>query len=176
MQKNFHLYQLVYSSLKGILYGIGVLDANDLLGYNFVALAEPSDELEHTWERTFWMLDNINALALGKGYKIALVVFPLEMQLNETTLQQYRESLGLKLADTALSGDPQVRLRSFAESRNIPIVDLLPVFRGEQAEKLYLRNKSISADPVHPSVYGHQVAGEEMYRVLGPLVETAAAE
>lgn len=170
LQKNLHLYQLVYSSLKGILYGAGILDANALMGYNFVALEEPSEELDFTWERTVWMLDNIVSLAEEKDYEIALVVFPLELQLNETALNRYRDALGLTLTDAALSGDPQARLRRFAGERNVPIVDLLPLYRSEPAEKLYLRNKSISADPVHPSVYGHRLAGEEMFRVLGPLL------
>jgi hypothetical protein len=170
MRINSHLYQMVYSSVKGILYELGILDANELLGYNFAALKESSAELEFAWEKSFWMLENIISLARDKDYEIALVIFPLEMQLNEAALNNYRRSLGLTLGDSALSGNPQDRLRHFAESQNVPIVDLLPVYRGKPAEKLFLRNKSISADPVHPSVFGHRVAGEAIYRTLSPLI------
>jgi lysophospholipase L1-like esterase len=176
MRENSHLYQMVYANLKGILFGLGVLDVNNMLGYNFVALGDATEELEFTWERTFWVLENIFSLAREKGFAVALVVFPLEIQLNEAALNEYREKLGLRLGDNALNGDPQRRLREFAAAQDVPYVDLLPAFRKQQADKLYLRNKAISHDPVHPSPFGHRVAGQAIYRELRPYMQLSTVD
>jgi hypothetical protein len=174
LQDHSHLYQMVYAKLKGILFGLGVLDVNNMLGYNFVALSDSTDELEYTWQQTFWVLENIFSLAREKGYAVSLVVFPLEVQLNEAALNEYRAKLGLKLGDNALNGDPQRRLKEFAAAQDVPYVDLLPAFRAEQADKLYLRNKAISHDPVHPSPFGHRIAGQDIYRQLSPYIQLPA--
>lgn len=169
-----HLYQMVYANLKGILFGLGVLDVNNMLGYNFVALGESTEELEYTWQQTLWMLDSIFSLAREKGFAVSLVVFPLEIQLNEGALNEYRDKLGLRLDDNALSGEPQRRLREFAAANDVPYVDLLPAYRAEQADKLFLRNKAISHDPVHPSPFGHRIAGQAIYQQLKPYLAQPA--
>lgn len=160
------LYLLGYMSLKSFLYRTGVLDINAQHGYDFLAVEPPSPRQERAWASTMVQLERIAALARARGYPLVLVVFPVEVQLGPASLDFYRREFRVALGPEALSGDPQRRLAAFGAAHGVPVVDLLPAFRRADAEALYLRNRSITHDPVHPNPRGHRIAGEEVYRVV----------
>ena len=92
----------------------------------------------------------------------------MQMQLSPSDLHFYRERYHLRLGDEALSGEPQKRLREFANMSNISLVDLLPAYRAHLSEQLYLHNRLVPSDPSHPSIRGHEIAADE---ILAPLVQ-----
>ena len=175
LRANSHLYELLYSGIKSILYKTGSLDLNKNSGFNFSVLDDSGESTEYAWKRTFSVLKSIFSLARKRGYAVVLVVFPLEVQINDSVLAEYRDNLGLRIGKSAMTGEPQRRLRVFAASENIPFVDLLPAFRAAKSTGLFLRNKSISHDPVHPSPKGHRIAGEVLARELRALLPTASS-
>ncbi len=72
---------------------------------------------------------------------------------------------GITVRDDVLSGAPQRRLIEFAAARDAPAVDLLPVFRAGQGA-LFLRNRAITYDPVHPSPEGHRLLGMAVQKLV----------
>lgn len=114
------------------------------------------------------MLTQMVRLCRERGYRLVLVVFPMEMQLSPVALQLYRDSLHVRLGTEATSGEPQKRIRDFGSAHEITVVDLLPAFRMADPGELYLRNKAIELDPFHPSPLGHRIAAEEILRALAP--------
>src|ERR1700677_1468373 len=116
------------------------------------------------------MLTKIISFCRERGYKIGVAAFPMLMKLSPRELQFYRDKYHLHLGAEALSGEPQQRLRKFATDMDITMVDLLPVYPASNPEELYLRNALIRADPNHPSVKGNQIAADEIFLVLKPLL------
>jgi lysophospholipase L1-like esterase len=166
--RHSQLYLFCYSRLKSAMYGSGIIDVNKVRGLNFVTLTPPSAYQKEAWESSLRMLAKIVAFCRERGYRVGVIVFPMQMQLSTEELQFYRDKYHLRLGDEALSGEPQQRLREFGAKTGVTIVDLLPVYRTYHPEELYLRNAMIPADPSHPSVKGNQIAADEIFRVLKP--------
>ncbi len=160
------LYMASYMELKATLYGFGILDINKIHGYDFFSLEPPSPDQQKAWDSTYQMLSKISALCHERHYPLVIVVFPMEIQLSRSVLQLYRDRFHVRLGPEALSGEPQKRIKEFVTANGDTVIDLLPAFRGAASEGLFLRNKSITFDPVHPSVPGNRIAAEEIYRVL----------
>jgi hypothetical protein len=160
------LYMASYMRLKSTLYGLGILDINKILGYNFLALEPPSPEQAEAWSSALQFLSRIAAFCNQHHYPLVVVVFPMEMQLSPAALRLYRDRLHVRLGSEAVSGEPQRRIEEFGAANGVTVMDLLPAFRAVGAGKLFLRNISISHDPVHPSPLGNGVAGEEIFRAL----------
>ena len=175
--RHSHLYMFCFSRLKALLYRKGVLDINELQGQNFLALDPPSPHQAKAWESTFRMLSRIAAFCRDKKYRLAVVVFPLQMQLSPEQMRFYRDNYHLSLGDETLSGDPQKRLLDFAATSGIQMVDLMPAFRAGNPGNLFLRNRMVPSDPTHFSVAGHRVAAKAMLDALqidSPVRSTAA--
>ena len=164
--RHSRLYLFCYARLKAFSYGSGVLDINKVRGLDFVTLTPPTDYQKRAWESSLVMLTRIDAFCREHGYRIVVVVFPMQMQLSPSELQFYRDQYHLHLGAEALSGEPQQRLRNFAATEGFPVVDLLPVYRAHRSEQLYLRTKLIPADPTHPSIRGNQIAADEIFHLL----------
>ena len=164
--RHSQLYALIYSRLKSLLYRSGTLDINQIQGSTLVAVAPPSAYQTLAWASSLGMLSQIVAFCRRHGYLLVVIVFPMQMQMSAADLEFYREKYHVKLGNGALSGDPQQRLQEFAAATNVTLVDLLPAYRAQASAELYLRNSMIRSDPVHPSVKGHQIAADEIFRVL----------
>jgi lysophospholipase L1-like esterase len=164
--RHSQLYMLIYSRLKSSLYDSGTLDINKVQGSNFVALSPPSVYQTQAWTSSLEMLSRIVAFCRSRGYRLVVVVFPMQMQMSAADLQFYREKYHLQLGDKTLSGDPQRRLKEFAKATGVTLVDLLPVYRAYDSKDLYLRNKMIPFDPTHPSAIGNKIAAEEIFGVI----------
>ena len=159
-------YLASYLNLKSILYRYGVLDFNQEHWYEVDILKPPSDEVKEAWISTREVLSNIVALARDRGYPLVFVVFPMEVQLDQSSLERYRHELRLEITEEALRGDPQQEFLRFGTSAGVPVLDLLPAFRAASPSELFLRGHSMSSDPVHPSAVGHRVAGHALFRSL----------
>jgi hypothetical protein len=157
------LYIFCYARLKSFLYGSGILDINKVRGLSFQALSPPNEYQERAWESSLGMLSKIRGFCREHRYQLVVVVFPMQMQLSADELQYYREKYHLRLSDEALAGEPQRRLREYAQATGMRLVDLLPAFRRCVPGELYMRNDMILSDPTHPSVKGNQVAAHEIY-------------
>lgn len=155
-----------YMRLKSILYGVGILDINRLQGYSFLSLEPDSPLQEKAWDSTVQMLSKIVDSSRKDHYRLVLVVFPMEMQLSPAALHLYRDKLHVGLGPEAMSGEPQRRIQEFGAAHGITVIDLLPAFRTIDTGKLFLRNKAINLDPVHPSPFGNQIAAQEIFRVI----------
>jgi len=166
--RHSQLYMLCYSRMKASLYALGAIDMNKVQGSNYVALAPPSRYQAEAWQSSEAMLSRIVAFCREHGYRLVVVVFPMQMQISPAELQFYREKYHLQLGDGALSGEPQQRLRQYAAMAGITLVDALPAFRKYDARELFLSNKMIPSDPTHPSAKGHQIIADEILRVLAP--------
>ena len=87
--------------------------------------------------------------------------------MSASMLQLYRTRLNAKsLSSEALLGTPEKRISAFGIAHGIPVIDLLPAFQAGPPGAMYLRNRSISYDPVRPSVLGHQVAAQQIFQFL----------
>jgi lysophospholipase L1-like esterase len=166
MRLNSHLYVSIYTNLKSIMYWTGILDINSINDYEYITLKQASEKQARVWESSLNLLAKIAILARDQEHPLVLVVFPMEVQLSPGALDLYRRKFGVSLGPEALQGEPQRRIRAFSSAQGIPIIDLLPTFQAAGEQELFLRNRSITYDPVHPSVLGHRLAGEEIYRVL----------
>jgi len=164
--RNSHLYMFHYARLKSFLYASGIFDINKVQGMNFLTMEAPSAYQEKAWESSLEMLSRIIAFCREHGYGIVVVVFPMQMQLSPAELQFYRNKYRLEIGNEVLSGEPQRRLQTFAEASGVTLVNLLPAYRAYNPEDLYLRNRMVLADPVHPSVKGNRIAADEIFRVL----------
>ena len=116
------------------------------------------------------MLSRILVFCRAHGYRLVVVVFPMQMQMSAAELQFYRQNYRLRLGDGTLSGEPQQRMREFAGTQGLTLIDLLPAFRAHVEQGLYLHTEMIPSDPTHPSIQGNAVAAEEILRRL-PLPE-----
>ena len=160
------LYATVYPGVKSALYGLGVLDLNKTTAFSFVAMQAPSESLEQAWSASLAVLDAAVRSARDCGAPVTMVIFPLEPQLSEEAYVAYRDRYDLQVGPDPTSGAPQERMTDFAEARDLPVVDLLETYRQHDHGELFLRNKSISLDFVHPSVLGHEVAAEALFDAM----------
>ncbi len=155
-----------YVSLKSLLYRSGVVDFNQEHWSDIATLQPPSPEQREAWDSSREMLANITTSARNHGYPLVFVVFPMEVQLDQRSLELYQHQLHLAVTTEALRGVPQEEVLRFGAASGVPVVDLLPAFRAAGSNDLFLRGRSMSADPVHPSPNGHHVAGHELFRFL----------
>ena len=49
------------------------------------------------------------------------------------------------------------------------MIDPLPAFREADHGQLFLRNSAISFDPVHPSIAGHHLLEQVIFRALNQI-------
>ncbi|MGD0964987.1 MAG: SGNH/GDSL hydrolase family protein [Candidatus Acidiferrales bacterium] len=161
-----YLYNAMYVPTKSLLYRFNVLHLKDNEGFGFLAIEPPSPEQEKARQRVNQYLRRIEAFTRAHGQRLGIVVFPVEPQLSQQSLQMYERLLHLYLGPEALNGQPQRWIGQMGADIRVPVLDLLPAMRKADRGQLFLRNQSISIDPVHPSPVGHQVAGDEIARFL----------
>jgi len=154
-----HVYTASVPLAKGLAYRTGLLDLNDNPGFAFVALDSPSPAQQSAWDSSLSLLDDIADEVDRCGARFTLVMFPVETQLSEDALRLYRDGLGVHIADTAMNGEPQERVRAWASARGVDFVDLLPDFRAQHTaeDSLFLRSDVVAIDPVHLSARGNAV-------------------
>jgi lysophospholipase L1-like esterase len=104
------------------------------------------------WRRARENLLRIRDDASRRGAGFALVVFPVLFDLG---------------ADYPLEGACR-EVERFAERHGIPVLSLLPAFRGMRAESLW-----VSPLDQHPNERAHAIAAEAIAEFLAPLIDAA---
>ncbi len=165
-----YAYTALFRSAKSLAYATGLLDLDDNPGYHFPALGEPGPGLEEAWTQSFRVLDALREATSACDAHLVLAVFPLEVQLSDDALARYREGIGIDVAATATDLDPQRRLAGYAALHGVNFLDFTPAFVGPDPATLYLRDLYVNLDPVHPSMLGHQRAGERLAEHFDNLV------
>jgi lysophospholipase L1-like esterase len=161
--------QLYYASAmatRSLLYRFHVLDVADLYGSPLRAVRGESASLERAWASSLHVLERLVGLARARGLRVVLVVFPVEVQLDEAAILRYRRDYGVRVSERALDGEPQRRLLAFGERHDVPVIDVLPALRAAGGTDLYLRTGAIRFDPVHFSPRGHRIVAETIHRAL----------
>jgi lysophospholipase L1-like esterase len=161
--------QLYYASVlttRSLLYRFHVLDIADLYGSPLRSVRGEGAPIERAWASSLHVLERLVDLAHARGLSLALVVFPVEVQLDAAALARYRDDYGVSVPDRALAGEPQRRLLAFGAAHDVPVIDLLPALRAAGGADLYLRKGPVRFDPVHFSPRGHRIVGEAIHREL----------
>jgi lysophospholipase L1-like esterase len=169
--RHSQLYVVLYSDLKALAYRTGLLHLTR--AQSLVALEPPSGHQARAWQSSLAMLSRIADFCKQHGYRLIVVAFPMQMQMSPAEFTFYRDRYHLNLADATLSGAPQQILHDYAAANGIALVDLLPAYRSFNPKEIYLRNRMIPSDPVHPSVKGHQIAAEEIFRATNTSYSSA---
>jgi lysophospholipase L1-like esterase len=162
--RHSQLYVFLYSGLKVLAYRAGLLHLTH--AQSLEALEPPSAHQARAWQSSLAMLSRIGNFCKQHGYNLIVVAFPMQMQMSPAEFAFYRDRYHLNLGDAALSGAPQQILHDYAAATGIALIDLLPAYRAFASKDLYLHNRMIPSDPVHPSAQGNRVAAEEILRAF----------
>lgn len=138
-------------------------------GYTFTAVMPLTPEIEAQWVQTESMLGAVQAEVEACGVPAVWVVFPLEPQLSAEKLALYEDDYRIPIGPHALEARAQARIAARGDELGAPVIDLLPAFRARATEPLFLRDKLVTVDPVHPSVLGHELVAETVLARLGDL-------
>ena len=164
--KHSQLYDVLYVQTKSLLYRLNVLHLKDNDGFGFLAIEPPSPAQDRARAMVNQYIGRIANFTRLNHERLAIVVFPVEPQLSERALKLYAQQLHLYFGPEVLVGQPQRWIEQMGASYGIPVLDLLPALRAGDNGQLFLRNRSISFDPVHPSPAGHRLAGDAIDRFL----------
>jgi lysophospholipase L1-like esterase len=115
-----------------------------------------AERLRGAWALTFQNLASIFEVAEARGIPAALLVFPYSFQL----------------AEPATTGEPQVMLREFARTQDVPVLDLLPVLgaatrAAQPGEAVTIAE--LYLDPCHLSTAGHALVSGAIAEFLASL-------
>jgi lysophospholipase L1-like esterase len=102
---------------------------------------------ESRWLRT--MYDRLGAAVAANGAKLVIVIFPLAYQLDDNYPFM-----------------PQKQLREYCDEKSVPCLDLLPSFRQQGKERVFLLNNSPFYDIWHLTEAGHDLSAREIERFL----------
>lgn len=160
------LYTILYVRAKSILYRLDILHLEDNEGFGFLSIEPRSPAQDKAREGVDRYIRRIANFAQAHKERLAIVVFPVEPQLSERALRLYAQQLHLYFRSEVLRGQPQRWIQEIGATYGVPVLDLLPAMRAGDDGQRFLRNRSISVDPVHPSAAGHHLAGDEIARFL----------
>ena len=164
--KYSQLYDVFYVQAKSLLYRLNILHLKDNDGFGFLAIEPPSQAQDRARAMVNQYIGRIANFTRLNHERLAIVVFPVEPQLSERALKLYAQQLHLYFGPEVLAGQPQRWIEQMGASDGVPVLDLLPALRAGDNGQLFLRNRSISFDPVHPSPAGHRLAGDAIDRFL----------
>ena len=134
-----------------------------------LTLRQPRWETEKRWRGTLENLAGIHEVAKKRGIPMLLVIMPDEFQVNESVRNKVFERFQLQPEDYDLAS-PQKRLKAFAKSRNITVVDLLePLREADKVQRCYhlqdghwnSRGNAIAAEAILPALRGLLAAQKE---------------
>jgi lysophospholipase L1-like esterase len=155
-----YLYNALFVPVKSLLYQLNILKLKDNEGFGFLAI-EPDSEAQQKARRMMTLyLTRLARFAKAHNTPLAVVVFPVEVQLSPGARRTYAEKLHLDFGPEVEEGQPQEWVQQEGRQNGFPVLDLLPALRGVSPGQAFLRNHSISVDPVHPSEEGDRAAGE----------------
>ncbi len=117
--------------------------------------ADSDSRMEKLWGRAEKAIERFDSLCRGANLPWALHLIPSEIQVDRQVRQRVLEALGRDAADYDFD-HPQKRLRAFAESRGIRVVDPMAKMRQAHspADPLYIQFDT------HWNARGNRIAGE----------------
>jgi Arc/MetJ family transcription regulator len=121
--------------------------------------ASPPIRIERLWTEAEGYLDAFDRACREATVPWALVIIPDEFQVDPAVREEAIRRLGVRGDDLALDAPPR-RLTRWAADRGVPALDLLPLFREEQARRgpLYIPSDT------HWNEEGNHLAGEAIAR------------
>jgi lysophospholipase L1-like esterase len=161
-----YLYNALYVPGKSILFQLNILKLKDNEGFGFLAIESSSPEQEHARAMMSLYLARMERYAQAHKVPLAVVLFPVEVQLSDAARRTYEEKLHVTFGPEAQQGQPQKWVAEAGKQIGFPVLDLLPALRTLPPDQAFLRNRSISVDPVHPSEVGDRVVGEAIAEFL----------
>lgn len=132
-------------------------------------LRQPSKATIRGWQLTTAILRRMNSEAQQHGASFLMVTIPSRLQVEEDILQHALEAARLDISDLDL-GQPNRILLEFGTAHNVPVIDLLPVFRAATMEGIRLSGGPATEDG-HWNKAGHALAAEI---ICQQLVRTSA--
>jgi hypothetical protein len=150
----FQLYQL----WRRVQHGGEIRRAGAALNTHVLDLFRDSTpgDIARGFDLTNRLLSALQDTARVSGSKVALVLLPIRYQLADSTFAQFARAA--EVPDSALQLDkPQRAMGEIATRLQIPVIDLLPVFRQRMAESdasLYVEWDG------HWNSAGHRLAAE----------------
>lgn len=145
LRKKSHLYQLLaqqYGMLRERLRERASERSDEAV--KSVRYPFPLDGTDRLWTEVISQLQEIMNVSNQYDIPFLLLVFPTISQVESDDAPQ----------------TPQRVLKEFARENHILVVDLLPAFRNNASQQIFADDFS------HPSATGHQIAAEEIYKVL----------
>jgi hypothetical protein len=124
----------------------------------FYAASHPA-RIERLWVEAEGYLDAFDRTCRESAVPWALVIIPDEFQVDPAVRDEALRRLGARAEDLDLDA-PSRRLVRWASGAHVPVLDLLPLFREEQAR---LGSLYIPSD-THWNEAGNQLAGEAIAR------------
>jgi lysophospholipase L1-like esterase len=161
-----YLYNALYVPAKSLFYKTNIVKLKDNEGFGFLAIDPPSPEQAHAREMMTLYLQRMARFAAAHNMRFAVVVFPVEPQLSDDARRIYAEKLHIDFGPEIEDGQPQKWVEEVGKQNGFPVLDLLPALRKLDHDQAFLRNRSISVDPVHPSEAGHRASGEAIAEFL----------
>jgi hypothetical protein len=126
-----------------------------------VFMVLPDERMEEMWTEAEGCLAEFDRLCAEAGVAWILLLIPAQVQVDPDLRQVLLDRFALRPDDWDFDA-PQRRLRSFADSRGVPVVDLLAEMRdrSRSGSVLYI------PDDGHWNVLGNRIAGERLAAVI----------
>lgn len=157
-----NLYSYVYITLRtfvGTVVDLPGFDPNNVRGNHFL---HTLDSTGHRWDEDFERSERYVELAFNlcraRGIPFLLVVYPRGNQVSPLEWSEGRKHWNLE--STQYNSVIFRSLRSFADRKRIPYLDMTGAFRRASAGDLYF-----SLDD-HWTVKGHKVAADTLYQFI----------
>src|SRR5262245_17232586 len=122
----------------------------------------PSEKVAMGWLMTERLLEKTNSVATGNGAKMAVFMLPLFIQMSDERLAQFLQAQGLTREHINID-QPQQIMKRWGRQAGVPVIDLLPEFRGwvkERGDTLFLENDG------HWTADGHRLAARIVSKQL----------
>jgi len=139
---------------------MGLLDLKDNDAYGFLAIAPPSPLQEHARTMMKLYLDRLSRDANQLKVPLVVVIFPVEPQISDQTRKDYSLKMHSDFPPNVVTDrQPEKWVEAVGEEDGFPVFDPLDALRSVENEQPFLRNRSVSFDPVHPSISGARASG-----------------
>ncbi|MBI5815478.1 MAG: SGNH/GDSL hydrolase family protein [Nitrospinae bacterium] len=130
---------MIYRKIKQAIRTLNLANASKEDAGRYLAQLAPT--LSKLWNEGGKPLAELSLALKNDGVKSLFVIFPYKFQMTES---------GRRSSDE--------RFMEFCEQANQPCLDLFDVYRSN-SDDLYIKN-----DHIHPSVKGHEITAEAIYR------------
>jgi hypothetical protein len=120
-----------------------------ITGEDTISIEVLLDNSSPEWRWLTKMYDRLREATRADGATLVILMFPLAYQMDEN-----------------YPFIPQKQIAEYCERNSILCLDLLPLFRRDRKENIFLLNNSGYYDIWHLTEYGHEVSAETLRRFL----------